>query len=56
MTIIALKVDVSRIVSGTYKSNPPYILLIIFLCLPETILYQMWLLITALLKMISISR
>lgn len=46
--------DLSRAVNGTYTSSSPYTLLTVFVCLPETTLHKIQLLITAFSKVIAI--
>lgn len=45
MAVAVLKMDLCRVPNGTYTFDSPYILLTVFLCLPETTLHQIQLLI-----------
>lgn len=50
MAVIVLKMDLCRVLIGTYTFDSPYILLTVLLCLPETTLHQIQLLINTLIK------
>lgn len=50
MAVIVLEMDVCRVINGTCIFDSPYILITVFLCLPETTLHQIQLLISPLIK------
>lgn len=50
MAAIILKINLPRVLYDTYAFDSPYILLTVFLCLPETTLHQIWVLINSLIK------
>lgn len=54
MAVIILKMDLYRVLYDTYTFDSPCILLTVFLCLPETTLHQIRLLINSLVKIIPI--